>query len=100
LVAGCACPLGGQLFPVVPFDLLAGESRGAYYLGITVVMLAIVLLALVLLALTLLTFDRCMGRATLGPRHANHEPRRRLPVPRPHLAPPVARPAPALEGSS
>ena len=63
----------------------ADESRAAFYLGLVGVILATLLLALFLLALTLLTFDRCMGRATLGPRTVVRKSHRKLAAPRPHL---------------
>ena len=63
----------------------ADESRAAFYLGLVGVVLATLLLALFLLALTLPTLDRCIGRATLGPRASARESRRKLWAPRPHL---------------
>jgi len=67
LLAG-ACPLGGQIITTVWINRPGEATRGAFYVGQMVIILATLLFALLVLALTMATFNRCLGRMPERPR--------------------------------
>jgi ABC-type transport system involved in multi-copper enzyme maturation permease subunit len=71
-----ACPFGGQLVTFQAVNLGPSDSRGAFYVGQVIVLLATLVFALVVLALALATFDRCMGRMSERPRRPPRPPGR------------------------
>jgi ABC-type transport system involved in multi-copper enzyme maturation permease subunit len=75
-ILASACPIGGQLMPLDAMSPPASEDRGAFYLGLVLVILATLLFALLMLGATLVTFNRCLGRMPDRPRRAPQPPRR------------------------
>jgi hypothetical protein len=69
------------------------QSRGAFYIGQVIVILATLAFGLVVLALTMATFNRCVGRASERPRRAPRPPRTKAERRRPHVRTGVAEPA-------
>ena len=74
-VAGGVCPIGGQLMTFQTAMWPAVQSRGAFYMGEVIVILAMASFALMLLAMTMASFNRCVGRAPDRPRRAPRPPR-------------------------
>jgi hypothetical protein len=76
-VIGSACPLFGQITTWMTSAWPPAQSRGAFYVGQVIVILATLELALIVLGLTMATFNRCVGRA---PERARRAPRPRPPA--------------------
>jgi ABC-type transport system involved in multi-copper enzyme maturation permease subunit len=74
-VLASACPIGGQLMPLDAMSPPASENRGAFYLGLALVIVATLIFALLVLGATLVTFNRCLGRMPERPRRAPQPPR-------------------------
>jgi ABC-type transport system involved in multi-copper enzyme maturation permease subunit len=79
-----ACPFGSLFGTFATANMLAEESRGAFYFAEIIMFLATLLVALIVLALTLATFDRCMGRVPERARQPRREPRRKATSRRAH----------------
>jgi ABC-type transport system involved in multi-copper enzyme maturation permease subunit len=96
-ILGTACPFGGQCFTFETVAWPAEMSRGAFYIGQLILLLATLAFALILLAVTMGTFNRCVGRASERPRRAPRLPDRMARPPRLHVRPADARPPAAVE---
>ena len=86
-VIGSACPIVGQMTTFETATWPPAQSRGAFYIGQVIVILATLALALVVLALTMATFNRCVGRVSERPRRAPRPrpPRRKAERRGPHV---------------
>jgi hypothetical protein len=93
MVIGSACPIFGQVITFNTSMWPPAQSRGAFYIGQVIVILATLAFALVVLALTMATFNRCVGRASERARRAPRPPRTKAARRGPHLRAGVAEPA-------
>jgi hypothetical protein len=90
MVIGSACPIFGQVITFNTRTWPPAQSRGAFYIGQVIVILATLAFAMVVLALTMATFNPCVGRASERARRAPRPSHTKAARRRPHLRAGVA----------